>query len=221
MKPMGILDSWEQAVLDWFSQFGPASLAALSFSEAIIQPIPPDLLFLPQLVNADGDIPTIVWLWLSVTLASVLGSLVGYWLGGRWGKGLLEKFAKPKHVAKLEILTQRYGSAGVFIAALSPIPYKVFGWVAGMGEMDKRSFVVAGLWGRGMRFGIEAILIGLWGQEMLDFLMGWGFFVVTLIGALCLVPLWIWWQSLEVDSAVDDAGDAGDSAEDKQPNIDE
>ena len=132
--------------------------------------------------------------------------------------GLVDRFANPKHVFKLEALTQRYGTSGVFIAALSPIPYKVFGWVAGMGEMDKRSFVIAGLWGRGLRFGIEAVLIGFWGQQMLDFLMGWGFFVVTLIGALCLVPLWIWWQSLEVDS---ENNAVGESAEEKQPNIDE
>ena len=133
---MGILDSWEEPVLEWFTQFGPVSLAALSFTEAIIQPIPPEMMFLPQLLNAEGHVLTIVWLWLSVTVASVLGSLVGYWLGSRWGRGLLDRFAKPKHVTKLEILTDRYGTAGVFIAALSPIPYKVFGWVAGMGEMD-------------------------------------------------------------------------------------
>ena len=43
-------------------------------------------------------------------------------------------------------------------------PYKVFGWVAGMGEMDKRSFIVAGLFGRGLRFGLEALLIGIYGK---------------------------------------------------------
>ena len=196
---MGILDSWEEPVLEWFTQFGPVSLAALSFTEAIIQPIPPELMFLPQLVNAEGQVLTIVWLWLSVTIASVLGSLVGYWLGSRWGRGLLDRFAKPKHVAKLEVLTDRYGTAGVFIAALSPIPYKVFGWVAGMGEMDRRSFILAGLWGRGLRFGIEAILIGIWAEQMLDFLLGWGFFIATLIAAICLIPLWLWWKSLDAD----------------------
>jgi undecaprenyl-diphosphatase len=198
---MGLLSDWEQPVLEWFGQFGPASLAALAFSEAIIQPIPPDLMLLPLLVKADGNVATILWLWISVTLASVLGSVVGYWLGANWGKSLLDKFANPKHVAKLEVLTTRYGTSGVFIAALSPIPYKVFGWVAGMGEMDKRSFIIAGLWGRGLRFGIEAVLIGLWGQQMLDFLMGWGFFLVSFLAALCLIPLWLWWQSLEADES--------------------
>ncbi len=202
MHSMGLLDSWQEPVLEWFTQFGPLSLAALSFTEAIIQPIPPEVMFLPQLVNAAGDVPTIIWLWISVTIASVLGSLVGYWLGSRWGRGLMERFAKPKHVKKLEILTERYGTAGVFIAALSPIPYKVFGWVAGMGEMDKRSFLLAGIWGRGLRFGLEALLIGMWGKQMLDFLLGWGFFAATLVGAVCLIPMWLWWESLDDETKV-------------------
>ena len=48
-------------------------------------------------------------------------------------------------------LTLKYGSFGIFIAAFSPIPYKVFGWVAGMGEMEKKPFLLAGLCGRGVR----------------------------------------------------------------------
>ena len=72
---MGLLDNWHEPVLEWFTQFGPLSLAAVSFTEAIIQPIPPEVMFLPQLVNASGDIPTIMWLWISVTIASVLGNL--------------------------------------------------------------------------------------------------------------------------------------------------
>ena len=37
-----------------------------------------------------------------------------------------------------------------------------------MGEMDKRSFLIAGLFGRGLRFGLEALLIGIYGKAALD-----------------------------------------------------
>ena len=46
--------SWKQTVLEAFEVFGPASLFLLSFTEAIIQPIPPDLLYIPMLANAMG-----------------------------------------------------------------------------------------------------------------------------------------------------------------------
>ena len=148
---------WQQQILDWFEIFGPASLGMLSFTEAIIQPVPPDLMFLPMLMNNAGNIPLIMWLWLVITTTSVLGSLVGYWIGKRWGKSLINNYGGEEHILKLEILTKKYGTIGIFIAAFSPIPYKVFGWFAGMGEMEKKPFILAGICGRGLRFGLEAI----------------------------------------------------------------
>ena len=193
---MEMFEGLQPVILEWFADFGPLSLIGLSFTEAIIQPIPPDVLLLPQLLNAEGNIPTIVWLWLSCTLSSVLGSLVAWWIGRKWGRTLLDRYSKESHLIRLENLISRYGTLGVFIAAFSPIPYKVFGWVAGMGEMNRASFIVSGLWGRGLRFGLEAVLIGIYGQEVIDFLLGWGFFVVSFVSALLLIPLWYWWQSL-------------------------
>ena len=163
--------SWKQTVLEAFEVFGPASLFLLSFTEAIIQPIPPDLLYIPMLANAMGDTPLVLWLWLVVTVASVLGSLVGYLIGQRWGTSLMVRFGQEKHLIKLEQLTLRYGSMGIFIAAFSPIPYKVLGWMAGMGHMAKKPFILAGLLGRSLRFGMEAVLIGLYGDAALEAMM--------------------------------------------------
>ena len=194
--------SWKESILEAFEVFGPASLFVLSFTEAILQPIPPDLMYIPMLVNAMGDVPLVIWLWLTVTGASVLGSLVGYWLGERWGTPLMKRFGMERHLVKLEVLTLRYGSAGIFIAAFSPIPYKVLGWMAGMGQMAKKPFIVAGFAGRGLRFGMEAVLIGLYGQQALDTLM-WFLdneillALLLLISGALLALLWRWWSSLD------------------------
>jgi len=196
--------SWKDTVLDFFDVFGPASLAVLSFTESIIQPVPPDLLYLPMLYDAMGDIPLVMWLFLVVTLSSVAGSYIGYLIGQKWGRGVLDRFAKPKHVAKLEALTIKYGNLGIFIAAFSPIPYKVFGWVAGMGEMNKKAFLIAGLLGRSLRFGLEAILVGVYGQKALDvmftfldneILIG----VVLIVSCAVLWFSWSWWSNLSVE----------------------
>jgi len=200
--------SWKETILDFFDIFGPATLAVVSFTESIIQPVPPDLLYLPMLYDAAGDIPLVTWLFLVVTLSSVAGSYVGYLIGQKWGRELLDKFAKPKHVAKLEALTIKYGTLGIFIAAFSPIPYKVFGWVAGMGEMNKKAFLIAGLFGRSLRFGLEAILVGIYGQKALDamftfldneILIG----VIMIIGGLALWFSWSWWSNLSVEEIAD------------------
>ncbi len=198
--------SWKETILDFFEIFGPASLAALSFTESIIQPIPPDLLYIPMLAETIGNTPLVVWLWLTVTLSSVAGSLVGYWIGKRWGRSFVSRFSKQAHLDKIEALTLKYGTFGIFIAAFSPIPYKVFGWVAGMGEMDKKPFLLAGLFGRGLRFGLEAVLIGIYGNAAIDAL-NWFLdneILLALLMILATITLWLswkWWSNIELESA--------------------
>ena len=201
--------SWYSGILDFIlDRTNSTVLGLVSFTEAIIQPLPPDLVYLPMLYDAMDNKPLVMWYFLVVTLTSVAGSYVGYLIGKRWGRQLLDRFAKQKHVTKLEALTTKYGTVGIFIAAFSPIPYKVFGWVAGMGEMDKRSFIIAGLFGRGLRFGLEALLIGIYGQKALDtinafldneILIALGMITLGLVGYL----MWSWWSKLgEANSQV-------------------
>ena len=194
--------SWYSGTLDFIlDRTNSFVLGLVSFTEAIIQPIPPDLVYLPMLYDAMDNTPLVIWYFLVVTLSSVAGSYIGYLLGKHWGRQLLDRFAKQKHVDKLEALTEKYGTLGIFIAAFSPIPYKVFGWVAGMGEMDRRSFIIAGLFGRGLRFGLEALLIGIYGKKALDtinlfldneILIALGMIVFAAIGYF----IWRWWSKL-------------------------
>jgi undecaprenyl-diphosphatase len=192
--------SWKEAVVNWFDGFGTASLGAMSFTEAIIQPVPPDLLFLPMLAKSDST-TFVIWLWLVITITSVMGSIVGYFIGKKWGRALFDRFNAQKHLDKIEILTARYGTFGVFIAAFSPIPYKVFGWAAGMGEMKLKPFIIAGLIGRGLRFGLEAVLIGIYGAKALDaiwWLLEREFLIAgLLIAASALIYFaFRWWNGL-------------------------
>ncbi len=200
--------SWYTSVLDFIlERTNSGVLGVVSFTEAIIQPLPPDLVYLPMLYYAMDNQPLVFWFFVVVTLTSVAGSYVGYLLGQRWGRQLLNRFAKPKHVTKLEALTSKYGTVGIFIAAVSPIPYKVFGWVAGMGEMDKRSFIVAGLFGRGLRFGLEALLIGIYGKTALDAMNTFLdneilIAVVMIISIAILYFVWQWWSNLGKEGTV-------------------
>ena len=94
-------------------------------------------------------------------------------------------------------MTVRYGTIGIFIAAFSPIPYKVFGWAAGMGDMKIKPFIIAG-------FGLEAVLIGIYGQKALDGLW-WLLDREMLIGVLLIITAlfaWLgirWWNNLSLD----------------------
>ena len=67
--------------------------------------------------------------------------------------------------------------------------------------MDKRSFILAGLFGRSLRFGLEAILVGIYGQKALDMLntfldneilIAVGMISIGLVGYFA----WSWWSKL-------------------------
>ena len=182
-------------VVQFLDGFGLLGLAILLFTEAIINPIPPETLFWPMLI-ADGTMYGSLILTLVATSSSVTGAIIGYAIGIRAGRPLIERFASDNTIRRLEVLTERYGAGGIFIAAVSPIPYKVFGWIAGMGKMDLRLFIAAGILGRGVRFGVPAMAIGVYGEEILEALNLWTFSAIAIFGAIAIIPLFRWWEGL-------------------------
>ena len=162
-----MIDEITDFVLDWADGFGLIGLAIVSSTEAAFQPVPPDLLVMPMSLSADGPLELFI-IFSVATLSSVLGSLGGYAIGFYGGRPLLERFASTDNSEKLDNLVSRYGSAGIFIAAVSPIPYKALAWTAGAGKMNIRIFIVAGLIGRGIRFGLEVTILGFYGDEFLS-----------------------------------------------------
>ena len=198
---MGLLpgqfwDTWD-SYIEWSLDLGLPGLGILSFTEAVIQPIPPEALTLPMYLQAQGEPMKLFLIWLIVTLTSVAGAVLGWWLGKVLGRNFAERFIKRKHIVRLDNLIERYGSAGIFIAAVSPIPYTPLAWIAGMGEMDQRQFIIAGLWGRGLRFGIQGIVVGVWGDQLLNLLSNpliW--FILTVVSLVVFLPAISWWDSL-------------------------
>ena len=184
----------EEVILDFFESFGPLALALLSFTEAIIQPIPPDVLFLPMAYDARDNESLLIWLWIVVTVSSVFGAVIGHALGKRYGSKLVDKFGKPHHRQQLEKMFERYGTLGMFIAAVSPLPYKVFGWIAGASDMKLRPFIIAGIFGRGLRFGLEALFIFMYGESAIR-AVEWILDRELLMGIILILTLAtiVWW----------------------------
>ena len=160
--PQDVVDS----AIEWADGLGYLGLALLSATEAALQPVPPDPLVWDMILDSDSGF-VVAAVVLVATFSSVLGALVGYAIGMYAGGGLLERFVSESTIARLNVLVERYGSAGIFIAAVSPIPYKALAWIAGAGRMDLRLFVAAGLFGRGLRFGIPGALLGLYGLSLI------------------------------------------------------
>lgn len=192
-----MLEQITDTVVSWGSGFGLVGLAVVSATEAALQPVPPDLLVIPMSLDANGEFELLA-IFLVATLFSVIGSLGGYGIGLYAGRPAIEKIAKPSLSRKLDELIARYGDAGVFIAAVSPIPYKLLAWMAGAGRMEIRTFIAAGIFGRSIRFGMEVLIVGYWGEEFVQMLKEPLFWIVVGVFSIVIfVPLNNWWNSLD------------------------
>ena len=142
-------------------------LGLLSFAEASFFPLPPDMMLAPMALAR----PVRAWrLALITTLASVAGGLFGY-LIGVWLFHLIEPWVHTLGYWPAYLQVTRWfevwGFWAVFLAGLSPIPYKVFTIAAGSATMALPAFLLASLIGRGIRFFLVAGLI-YWGGAGLE-----------------------------------------------------
>ena len=139
---------------DWLVGFADSDwsipiLAVSSFFESFFFPVPPE----PLLIGMGVLHPeAAIWLAAIVTISSVAGAVVGHWLGGRFGRPLLFRYVSQGKIDTVERMFKRHGAWAVLIAAFTLIPYKVFAITAGVLELDRRTFILASLIGRGARF---------------------------------------------------------------------
>lgn len=154
-----------EPIIAFFENYGAAGLFFVSFIESFISPILPDLLLIPMALAAPEQA---IYYSVVATLASVLGGIIGYFIGNRLGLPVLEKYAPAKHVETIHNWLEKYGGWAIFFAALAPIPYKFVSISAGVFRVNMVVFLLASVVGRGKRFLVEGILIFYYGPQALE-----------------------------------------------------
>ena len=135
-------------------------LYSVAFFFSIIFPIPPDIFLLPlALAN-----PRLAFrMALFITIFSVFGGLVGYFIGllfyQQFGYLLLSWFGTEDLFAEFSEKYNAYGGLAVFIGGLTPIPYKLVAILSGTTAMPIIEFLTASILARGLRFFFIAIII--------------------------------------------------------------
>ncbi|MGB3795840.1 MAG: VTT domain-containing protein [Alteraurantiacibacter sp.] len=146
-------------------------LAFFSFIESSFFPIPPHpLLGLMCLAEPKRAIHFAA----ICTVASVVGGLFGYMIGyflyatvGEWlisALGLTDSFP----VAACYIRDQ--GAVAVFLAAGTPIPFKLMTITAGFIEMNLATFLIAAIAGRALIFMVVGVLFRVFGAPIKIFI---------------------------------------------------
>ena len=181
-------------VLDYSSsRFAFLWLSVISFLESIILPVPlQDLLLASMSLRNRSK----AFYFASIcTVASVLGAILGYYIGVQAENHILPILINLNYESKFEtaqIYFQTYGIYIILIAGFSPIPYKIFTIAAGMMSMPLLPFVVFSLIARGARYFLISFLVRKFGK-MAD---AWLNKYIDWLGYLLIIviALFIWYE---------------------------
>lgn len=181
-------------VLHWAGtkQAVPA-LGVLAFAEASFFPIPPDVLLMAMAFA----IPKRSFFYAAVcSVFSVLGGMLGYYIGVALMDAVgCDLIALYNGEATFDLIAGKfteYDFWAIFVAAVTPIPYKIFTITAGAVSTDLLTFVLASSAGRPLRFFAVASVIFFFGPPVRRFIEKYfnvisiGF-VILLIGGFALL----------------------------------
>ncbi len=190
------ISTWaiHRRLYEWILSFAattiaPVILFVIAVIEAFMPFVPPDVLLIPMCVEKRAKSAIFA---LLATTGSVLGALIGYFViasfvgsGAEWVLG----------AEKIEMVVSEFekrGSAYVFIAALTPVPFFALTTAAGIAKLNFGVFLAACIIGRSLRYGLEALITYKFGQQAKLFIDKW-FNTITIL--VCFLGLAVWYLS--------------------------
>tara|TARA_X000000950_G_C13800586_1_gene613373 strand:+ start:18 stop:623 length:606 start_codon:yes stop_codon:yes gene_type:complete len=167
-------------------------LAAVSFIESSFFPIPPDVMIIPMVISKKNDFFKI---FLITTIFSVLGGILGYFIGAFFFELGMEVMTFYGYENKLSNLKNSlinsegfYAWLGIlFLAGFTPLPYKVFTIASGLIGFNILIFIFISLISRGLRFFVVSYLSFKFGDLFTQFMEKHGSKWFTIIGILIVI----------------------------------
>lgn len=159
----------------------------IAFIESSVFPFPPDPLFIAIVLKNRESAWRVA---LMCTISSVLGGMVGYYIGyglyeslGLW---VIETYGLESSFLNFQQQFDKYGFWIIALKGLTPIPYKIVTISSGLAGFDFKTFVLASILARGSRFFMLAGLLWHFGPEVKDF-VDKNLYFVTTAGLLALL----------------------------------
>ena len=167
-------------------------LAIVSFIESSFFPVPPDVMVIPMVISKKDDFFKI---FLITTIFSVLGGILGYFIGAFFFDIGMQVMTFYGYEDKLMSLKNNLiNSEGfyawlsiLFLAGFTPLPYKVFTIASGLIGFNILIFIVISLISRGLRFFIVSYLSYKFGNLFTEFIEQHGSKWFTIIGMLIVL----------------------------------
>jgi membrane protein YqaA with SNARE-associated domain len=172
---------------------GAWALFFIAVIESSVFPVPPDVLLMALCV---GAVKKSFRFALVCSVGSVLGGMIGYGIGF-WGyelvgRPIVDFYQGQEVMEKVRALYDQHGFLGILIAAITPIPYKVFTIASGLFEYNFVSFVLASVIGRSFRFFAVAAILYKFGPPVKALIeryfdwFAWAFMALLILGFVVL-----------------------------------
>jgi membrane-associated protein len=120
------------------------------------------LLFVSGAVAASGLLQ-LQWLFAAFILGAILGDTVNYWIGNYLGLRVVQhrfpNILKKEYIDRTYGFYERYGGMTIFVARFVPIIRTFAPFLAGVGTMDYRKFLVYNVFG-GVAWSLSIVLAG-------------------------------------------------------------
>ena len=167
-------------------------LALVSFIESSFFPIPPDVMVIPMVISKKSDF---IKIFLIATIFSVLGGILGYFIGALFFDLGMQIMIFYGYEDKLTDLKNNlinsdgfYAWLGIlFLAGFTPLPYKVFTIASGLIGFNIIIFILISFFSRGLRFFIVSYLSYKFGYLFTKFMEKHGSRWFTIIGILIVI----------------------------------
>ncbi len=167
-------------------------LALVSFVESSFFPIPPDVMVIPMVISKKNDF---IKIFLISTIFSVLGGILGYFIGAFFfdiGMQIMSFYGYEDKLTnfKNNLIDSEsfYAWLGIlFLAGFTPLPYKVFTIASGLIGFNILIFIFISLISRGLRFFIVSYLSYKFGDLFTEFMVKYGSKWFTVIGILIVI----------------------------------
>lgn len=169
-KALGLFRKMYNAILkSCESKAAPWILGVVSFTESCCFIIPPEVMMLPM---SYANRKRAFRYALIATVTSVLGAIAGYYMGAMaWDVlqpylyGYIPGFEKYFDIVKMKYADN--ATFALFIAAFTPIPFKVFTVAAGVfsDQISIALLIGTSIVGRGTRYFILSGLVYFFGQR--------------------------------------------------------
>jgi len=167
--------------------FGGGGLFVVTFidSSSLSFPFFPDAMLIELCIANPVRMP---YYAAMSAFGSLCGCLVLYFIAEKAGEAFFRKHAGGK-AEKIKQWVDNNGFLSAFIPAIlpPPFPFKPFVLAEGVFQVPPRTFILAILLGRGLRYGVEGILAVRYGNAALGYLKSHG--GAFALGVLALVVL--------------------------------